>query len=169
MKHQQKYGEEYIGVKLGRLTCIRKTDQKDGIGSFLWEFKCDCGKMTLTRMSRFIQGEVKSCGCLLKDGDPSKLHHWQEEMSSKYGTLPHQLLMDKQSNNTSGHKGITWDKANNKWRAYITLSGKSVRKRFAHIEDAIEWRKEMENSLHKPIIEQMIKEDLPNKTKKRLK
>ena len=30
-----------------------------------------------------------------------------------------------QSNNTSGHPGVYWNKANKKWRAYIRINGKS--------------------------------------------
>lgn len=31
-----------------------------------------------------------------------------------------------QSNNTSGHKGVSWHKNNKKWRAYIKVNGKQI-------------------------------------------
>lgn len=32
----------------------------------------------------------------------------------------------RQSNNTSGHRGVTWDKSQQRWRAYITISGRQI-------------------------------------------
>jgi len=44
----------------------------------------------------------------------------------------------KQINNTSGFKGISWDKFNNKWRVTIEVMQKSINLgRFVNIEDAI--------------------------------
>lgn len=41
------------------------------------------------------------------------------------------------SNNTSGYKGVCWDKSKNKWQAGIGLSGKNIfLGRFDKIEDA---------------------------------
>ena len=49
------------------------------------------------------------------------------------------------STNTSGFCGVTWDKANKKWQAAITVLGKSIKiGRFADIEDAIINRKNAE-------------------------
>ena len=44
----------------------------------------------------------------------------------------------KKISNTSGYKGVYWDKFNNKWRASITVSNKTVRLgRFINIIDAV--------------------------------
>ena len=51
----------------------------------------------------------------------------------------------KQSNNTSGHVGVSWDKAKNKWASHIKKHGK--KKFLGHFDDlqeAIECRKEAE-------------------------
>lgn len=43
----------------------------------------------------------------------------------------------KRTHNTSGFKGVTWDKANNKWLAHATLNGKGHHLgRFASAEEA---------------------------------
>lgn len=43
----------------------------------------------------------------------------------------------KRKDNTSGIKGVTWDAANNKWRAQLSVRGKKVNiGRFLKIEDA---------------------------------
>lgn len=49
------------------------------------------------------------------------------------------------SSNTSGHKGVCWDKSRNKWMAHIKLNGKNKNLgRFNKIEDAIKARKKAE-------------------------
>jgi hypothetical protein len=49
------------------------------------------------------------------------------------------------SNNTSGVTGVTWDKANNKWRSVIKADGKSISLgRFIKFEDAVKARKNAE-------------------------
>ena len=51
----------------------------------------------------------------------------------------------KLSANTSGHKGVSWDKSRNKWYAYITVNYKLINLgRFSILEDAIEARKKAE-------------------------
>ena len=60
---------------------------------------------------------------------------------------PSQNLMNTKmfSNNTSGHKGVTFDKSRNKWMAHIKLNGKhKTLGRFVKFEDAVKARKEAE-------------------------
>ena len=50
------------------------------------------------------------------------------------------------SNNTSGVKGVAWDKEYEKWVAYITVDKKSMKLgRFNKFEDAVKSRKDAEN------------------------
>jgi hypothetical protein len=47
------------------------------------------------------------------------------------------------SKNTSGTKGVKLDRG--KWCGYITINGKCIKKYFAEKEDAIKYRKELED------------------------
>jgi hypothetical protein len=52
-------------------------------------------------------------------------------------------------NNTSGYRGVTWDKQTNKWMAQIAASGKNHKLgRFINIKDAIIARKKGEEKYH---------------------
>lgn len=54
------------------------------------------------------------------------------------------------SNNTSGCKGVHWDKSRNKWVARITVNKKNYQLgRFENFEDAVKVRKEAEKIYHK--------------------
>ena len=55
-----------IGQKFHRLIVIEECD-KDNQGHRLFKCKCDCGNITITRMTRLKQNKVKSCGCLVKE------------------------------------------------------------------------------------------------------
>ena len=51
----------------------------------------------------------------------------------------------KQSNNTSGVTGVFWDKQKNRWRAQITLNGKTIRLgSFKELEEATKARRRAE-------------------------
>ena len=51
--------------------------------------------------------------------------------------------------NTSGVKGVGWDKKQGKWCARIQYNNKRIGKMFNTFEEAVEWRKEKEKELHK--------------------
>jgi hypothetical protein len=51
------------------------------------------------------------------------------------------------SDNTSGHKNIVWDKPRNKWRLQITRNGIKTMKRFNKLEEAIELRDKIINTV----------------------
>lgn len=55
--------------------------------------------------------------------------------------------------NTSGHKGVSWDKTFNKWHAYISPGHKQKRIHLGYFDDleqAIQARKEAESKLRSP-------------------
>ena len=53
------------------------------------------------------------------------------------------------SHNTSGHKGVTWHKANQKWQAQIKVRGKNVYLgTFLTIEDAVKARQSALSEYH---------------------
>jgi hypothetical protein len=55
----------------------------------------------------------------------------------------------KSSNNTSGHKGVSWYSSNNSWCAKMSIDGEVKRKFFKVKEDAVQWVTEMRNKFHK--------------------
>lgn len=55
---------DLIGSKFGKLTVIRKTDERTNGGEVLWECKCDCGNYTKVAGYSLSRGLTLSCGCL---------------------------------------------------------------------------------------------------------
>lgn len=52
-----------------------------------------------------------------------------------------------QANNTSGHKGVSWDSARGRWRASIKVQGRLMSARFSSYDEACEWYKTQARSL----------------------
>lgn len=53
------------------------------------------------------------------------------------------------SNNTSGHKGVSWDSARSRWTAYIVKDNRTFHLgRFLNIEDAVNARLNAEEIYH---------------------
>lgn len=55
-----------IGKKYGRLTVIKKSDEKNDKGA-LWICQCDCGNIITVTGGNLRSGQVKSCGCYMID------------------------------------------------------------------------------------------------------
>ena len=51
--------------------------------------------------------------------------------------------------NTSGYKGVTWDKQTNKWMSQIGIDGKNIKLgRYFHLKEAIDARENAEEVFH---------------------
>ena len=75
-----------------------------------------------------------------------------------------QLNIGIRSNNTSGVKGVYWNKLNKCWRSFIiTEDKKSITKCFKKKEEAIKWREEMEEKYYK-VEEEEKKEEYPGRS-----
>jgi len=58
--------KDLTGHRFGRLIVLGFS-HRDKHRSNCWRCQCDCGKEYITRGSRLINGNTKSCGCLLKE------------------------------------------------------------------------------------------------------
>ena len=68
-----------VGHKFGKLTVIKKTDERYIDGSILYLCKCECGKEIKSTSSRLKSGHLKTCG------DP--IHQVEDLTNKKFGRL----------------------------------------------------------------------------------
>ena len=79
--------KDLTNQKIGRLTVLEKTNQRNNQGSVIWKCQCSCGNITylptqsLTRKSR----PTKSCGCYNKD--VSILKNTKDIVGQKFNLL----------------------------------------------------------------------------------
>lgn len=150
-----------IGQKFNKLTVISKSDKRTKNGNVYWNCECECGNFTEVTTAKLTSGSTKSCGCIkgktlsdeqLKDRGKKVKSTLTEKGYFVDGTALYALNDRPPKNNTSGVRGVTWDKSKNKWIAQIEFQGKHIfLGRYEEKEGAIHVRKEAEKKYFDPI------------------
>jgi len=141
----------------GRLTALEPTSERDEYnGSVIWKCKCECGNIKYVPAHLLEKHVVTSCGCSLDDVRLKRGKELSEKTKEVCvdGTNIRNLTMKTPKHNTSGVKGVTWDKSRNKWVAQIIFKGKNYYLgRYADKNDAIKARKSAEEKLYGDFLE----------------
>jgi len=169
--------------RFGILTAIKDSGEKQGRTS-KWICICDCGNETTVAINHLNSGHTTSCGCLGikqkmingkktgvsfskkygKINGPINIKKAIEENKKSYekeGTNLTQITPERKinSNNTSGYKGIYWNKQSKKWTSSLTIKRKTINLGyFSNKQDAINARKEAEDKYFKPILDKYAHE-----------
>lgn len=126
---------------------------------------CDCGKridVRATSLTKSFQ-PTRSCGCIQKEKArvigakiiPQNIAE-QVKTNQHYHTNFQVIgTMTPPKNNTSGHKGISWDNHRKMWVAYLNVHGKRVfLGRYVKWDAAVEARTRAEVKYYAPLIAQ---------------
>lgn len=158
-----------IGSRWGRLTIIGDTGKRSGNGSVIWLCRCDCGKeverqIGSLRLSKKI-GSVTSCGCYMDEyhktrsigkeqlDNPVRRQRAREALGRIDGTTMQGIKRVKlNKNNSTGVRGVSYNKKRGIYYAQLCLRGYTYRKEFKDLNDAIRYRKWLEDTYVKPII-----------------
>ncbi len=124
-----------IGKRIGKLVIIEEL-KKSKTGQVKYRCKCDCGNYIDVYGSNLIYNQTKSCGCIHK-------------VCTYNDTIP--------ITNKSGVKGVYWSKSRNRWIAKLTIKGDVYTKGFKDFEEAVQYRKYLEDKYHKPLKEEYRK------------
>lgn len=144
---------DMTGQRTGRLTFIKRVG-KDEKGRFIWECKCDCGETCQRTIGK--AKTVGSCGKHTAEVAKITLDENRKKQHYVDGTLAEELTAQLSKNNTSGFKGVYWNKEKGKWVAQITFRRKNYNLgRYDNIEDAVAARKAAEERFFKPILEKV--------------
>lgn len=150
-------GVDLTGRKIGKLTVLCR----DAAREDYWVCACECGgrKSIVTKSLR--DGITQSCGCIQRGvasavGSRTIAKNAEDQIKTNrmYRTNFQVIENGKPpANNTSGHKGIWWDKSRSMWQAYIQVHGKKINLgRFYEKEDAIKARIAAEEEYFAPLI-----------------
>ena len=151
-----------IGKKYGLLTVIEYDNNRKGYVIC----KCECGNVKSIRKSSLTAKKLptKSCGCLQRQkakavGATTIAKNSQRQIHTNviYNTNIQVISTDNPpKNNTSGHKGVSFDKSRGLWCAYIFFHYKKIHLgRFTNKDDAIKARQKAEELYFQPILEKV--------------
>lgn len=146
---------DLTGKKFGRLTVIEDTGKRKN-GQVVWLCKCECGNETEVRSQHLKSNMTKSCRCLLggRDNFGNLSKFFVEKTNVSH------LTAKKRKDNTSGIRGVSWNKRRNKWDVRMQFQKKPIYLgMYDNLEDAAQARKEAEEKYFKPILEKYGKED----------
>lgn len=132
----------------GALVAIERVGTDDR-GQSIWLCECECGKTCEVTGAKLRQGAATSCGC-----GATKFKRSAEANGAVDGTRLSLLNGKPPKNNTSGVRGVFFDKRRGRWVAQIKFQGKNRRLgSYETIEEAAEARREAEQELFDPVLE----------------
>lgn len=154
-----------IGNKYGFLLVVKKDTKRKGYVVC----KCVCGNIKSIRATSLTKTKqpTKSCGCLQKrkaskNGLNSILKNSKKQIERNIDNNTNIQVISSNNppkNNTSGVKGVSWNKEKEKWEAYIGIHNKRIRLgRFNTKAEAMKERLKAEQKYYKPILEKIEKE-----------
>lgn len=147
-------------MKYGKLTILYEDKNRKGYVIC----KCDCGNVKSIRKTSLTKTKqpTRSCGCDQKKiarqtGLKTIAKNSQKQITTNIAYNTNFQVIENPNlpkNNVSGHKGVSFNKAKNKWDAYINLHGTRIRLgRYKTKAEAIAVREKAEENLFLPLIE----------------
>lgn len=151
-------GVDLTGKKIGKLTVLCRDMGRDGY----WICECECGNRKSIVTKSLREGNTLSCGCIQREiarstGTRTVAKNAEKQIAVNVAYRTNFQVIENKNppkNNTSGHKGVWWDKSRGMWQAYIQVHGKRVHLgRYYDIKDAIRAREAAEEEYFAPLIE----------------
>lgn len=144
------HAKDLKGQRFGRLVALGPTDKRSG-SNVVWLCQCGCGNVCEVDRQNLRNGSIKSCGCLRREL-AADLRAARTDYSD--GSCAGALVQKMRDDNTSGVKGVYFNKSRGKWGAYITFQGKTRNLgSYSTIQEAAEARREAEQELFDPYLE----------------
>lgn len=147
---------DLTGQKFGWLEVIGRSDRKQH-GQIMWQCKCQCGNIVAVLGSNLKSGKIKSCGCLQRIVGRE---NFEKNFIFKGGTFVNGVLSKKiPKNNTTGIKGVTYNKKSRMYVAVIRFRGKvSYLGSRSTLAEAAELRRRAEEERDRYVREIIMKE-----------
>lgn len=136
--------EKVLGKIFGELKVLKRANLT---GESRYLCKCSCGKEVEVRGVELLSGKIVSCGHKRME---------QKEIKDKLvdGTSLYRMTEKLSKNNTTGYKGVTYDKQLKKYRAHLEFNYKKIHLGlYDTAEEAYQARLAGEEKYYKPILE----------------
>ena len=134
--------KDISGQRFGNLTVLERADYNNRSNAYRWKCICDCGTIVY-RTAKSLQysseaGRIAACSKCSK--------HIKGYVEGTF--IPRIKSETIQRNNTSGVRGVHYDKSSGMWRAEIRFQKKHITLgRFRNFDEAVAMRKRTEEQL----------------------
>lgn len=141
----------------GRLTVIGRSTKRNPRGSRttpMWECRCECGNITYKAKDTLTNPDLSMCAeCAAKYAAEKA----RAAAGFVDGTQISRIVnMNLSSTNTSGCRGVYYEKRTNKYRARLKFKGKIMNfGSYTNFEDAVAARKAAEEEYFGTFLEEM--------------
>lgn len=98
-----------VGVRSGRLTVLEVAESRNKRRIIHWRCRCDCGAIVVTSGARIRRGEVRSCGCYMRE---------RSAQTARLTNTKHGLSTTREYHSYSGARHRTTDPRNKNWFRY---------------------------------------------------
>lgn len=138
-------GGDYTGVRRGCFTGVKNTGRRSNRHGYIWEWRCDCGNIVYNTPSRICKNGITRCAqCrarFLKEQAASISTSHRLGNGMMHGNLDALLDGTPPSSNTSGVRGVYYNRFHKKFGATIRKDGKQKHLGYyATLEEAAEVR-----------------------------
>ncbi|MBE6666531.1 MAG: AP2 domain-containing protein [Ruminococcaceae bacterium] len=151
--------ENLVGRRFGKLEVIGRSEKRGSRGARtvpLWECRCECGAICYKATDTLTNPELSMCNDCVGKYATEKM---REKAGFVDGTQISRIKSDKPiATNTSGVRGVYYDKKTKKWRARLKFKGKLMNfGTYENFDDAVKARKRAEEEYYGEFLQQMIK------------
>lgn len=148
---------DLIGCHFGKLEVVRRSDKRGSRGARtvpLWECRCECGNITYKATDTLTNSDQSMCNECAGKYAALKM---REKAGFVDGTQISRIKSDKLiATNTSGARGVYFDKSTGKWRARLKFKGKLMNfGSYTSFEEAVKARKLAESEYYGEFLEQV--------------
>ena len=146
-----------VGRRFGKLEVIGRSDKRGSRGARtvpLWECRCECGNITYKATDTLTNPELSMCNDCVGKYATEKARAKAEFVD---GTQISRITSDKIiATNTSGARGVYWDRRSGKWRARLSFNVKIYNfGSYVNFDDAVKARKEAEQLIYGEFLDQI--------------
>ena len=148
---------DLTGQVFGKLTVVGRSDKRNSRGARttpMWECRCECGNITYKAKDTLTNPDLSMCSACAEKYAAEKARAGAGFVG---GTQISKIRnMKVPITNTSGCRGVYYDKKTNKYRARLKFKGKIMNfGSFSNFEDAVAARKAAEQEYFGAFLEEI--------------
>ena len=149
--------ESLVGRRFGKLEIIARSEKRGSRGARtvpLWECRCECGNITYKATDTLKNADLSMCSSCAEKYAAEKM---RDNAGYVGGTQISRITSTKPiATNTSGCRGVYFDKKSGKWRARLRFRGVLMNfGSYSNFDEAVKARQQAEDEYYGEFLSEM--------------